>query len=181
MTPLPGVSNDETYHIAAFVNAANPATGQWSGRRTCSARPAADPAAVAWRYSAGATALAPPGVRPGISALAVANDRTLHGMAAGGGGGEWPGGWMPPVMNAPAQSRPVSVTLPQTTIPGSSNVTWVTSQDGRVYCLDADDGSVLWTSAVLGDAIQAGPGATLFDFGGQDDSIPRVQTTRSAL
>ena len=67
----------------------------------------------------------------------------------------WPADWMPLAMNAPSQARPTIVDA--TLGIGIPRAAFVSSQDGSVYCVNADTGQVLWTSPLLGDAVQAEP------------------------
>jgi outer membrane protein assembly factor BamB len=71
-------------------------------------------------------------------------------------------------MNAPAQSRPPVVPI---SLGGAAKVAFVSSQDGRVYALDADSGAQLWVSPVLGDMVQGGVAAEYTQFGADYDLI----------
>ena len=74
-------------------------------------------------------------------------------------------------MNAPAQERPPVVNFGAGAGPGgASKVTFVGSQDGRVYAVDADSGSQVWMSADLG-LIQAASAGILSHYGGSADLI----------
>ncbi|MGA7617197.1 MAG: PQQ-binding-like beta-propeller repeat protein [Thermoanaerobaculia bacterium] len=112
---------------------------------------------VRWIYNSGATALAPPTSYTAV--YSVSNDRRLHSMNVSVPGGDWPElapkEWKPPAMNAPAQGRTIIVPTTLFPISGSTRVTFVSSQDGHVYCFDADTGVRLWMSAQLGDMVQA--------------------------
>ena len=67
-----GLSNSTTYYYSAFVDNGS---GEYSARKTVSARPFDTSGATQWAYSTGASALAPPGIG---SIYGVANDRVLH-------------------------------------------------------------------------------------------------------
>lgn len=167
-TPLP---NGVTQNLAAFVNSSPTASGLWSPGFQLTARPSDVPPGIAWVFSSGASALAPPGILPGSSIFAVSNDRRMHCMTAGPDGGMWPPGWRPAVMNGPADARPATVSLPTTTIGGASLVTFLSSQDGHVYAIDSLTGAELWRSDKLGDAVTAAPSGLMTDFGHNFDLI----------
>jgi outer membrane protein assembly factor BamB len=166
--PLP---NGTTQNIAAFVNGSPAASGLWSSPVHVSARPFDTPAGVPWAFSTGASALAPPGVRPGTATYVVSNDRRLHCLTAGSGGGTWPPGWQPAVMNGPAEARPATVPFSSTTIGGASVVTFLSSLDGHVYAINSLTGAQLWRSSQLGDAVTAAPSGLLTDLGDRFDLI----------
>lgn len=169
-----GLTNTTTYYYAAFVDNGS---GVHSAARTTTGRPFDTSGAVTWAYHTGATAVAPPGIRPGaIGAGAIysfSNDRGLHAMNPTSAGGQWPRtspyGWQPMTMNAPAQNRPGIV--PTTVVPGASRVLFVGSQDGHVYAVNAQSGGVLWTSPDLGAMIQAAPTGMFTQFGGSWDLV----------
>ena len=91
-------------------------------------------------------------------------------MTATADGGFWPSTFAPPSLGAAAQGRPVVVHL-STAVAGVTDVAFVAAQDGRVYAFDAATGTSLWTSAVLGDLIQASPAAIFTAFGGGYDLL----------
>ena len=155
-----GVTNGTTYYYAAFVNNGS---GIYSSGDTVSARPFDTSGAVKWAYSTGASALTPPGIWPGAigtgAVLGVSNDRVLHAMNTTATGGDWPTNWKPLAMNGPSQARPWMVG-------GASREVFVASQDGHVYCVNADTGALLWTSPLLGDIVQGAPAAIFTAYGG---------------
>jgi outer membrane protein assembly factor BamB len=157
-------------NYAAFINSSPDASGLWSPALHVSAR-VSPIAGQPWIFSTGASALAPPGIRPGTSIFTVSNDRRLHCMEAGFWGGGWPPGWQPAVMNGPADARPATVSFPITTIGGASVVTFLSSQDGHVYAINSLTGAELWRSSQLGDAVIAAPSGLLTDFGNSYDQI----------
>jgi len=174
------LTNGTTYYYAAFVYNGS----AYSSGKTVAARPFDTTGAVKWAYSTGATALAPPGVNPGAvgagGVYAVSNDRNLHATNPSAAGGDWPraGGytWEPMAMNGPAQDRPAVV--PTELVSGADEVAFVGSQDGYVYAADAETGALLWTSASLGEVVQAAPSAMFTAYGGDYDLV--FAATRSA-
>ncbi|NLI48481.1 MAG: PQQ-binding-like beta-propeller repeat protein [Acidobacteria bacterium] len=174
------LTNGTTYYYAAFVYNGS----AYSSGKTVAARPFDTSGAVKWAYSTGATALAPPGVNPGAigagGVYAVSNDRNLHATNPSAAGGDWPraGGytWEPMAMNGPAQDRPAVV--PTALVSGADEVAFVGSQDGYVYAADAETGAPLWTSASLGEVVQAAPSAMFTAYGGAYDLV--FAATRNA-
>ena len=69
------------------------------------------------------------------------------------------------------QGRPTVLRLPVTRVGGADTLVLAGSQDGRVQAIDADTGALLWTSAVLGAAVQAAPAAAVSDFGGSENLV----------
>jgi outer membrane protein assembly factor BamB len=63
-------------------------------------------------------------------------------------------------MNAPSQARVpvVNLTVDIAGVPTAIRAGVVASQDGRVYLVNADTGALVWSSAVLGEMLQAAPG-----------------------
>lgn len=176
-----GLTNGTTYYYAAFVD---DGSGGYSAARRATGRPFDTSGPVKWAYSTGATAVAPPGLRPGAVGVGAvytfSNDRGLHGTNPTAAGGQWPRtapfAWQPMWMAAPAQSRPG--VLPTTLVPPASRVIFVGSQDGFVYAVNADTGAVLWTSPDLGALIQAAPSGMYTQYGGSWNLI--FVPTRSA-
>ena len=155
-----GLTNTTTYYYGIFADSG----GSFSVGKFTTGRPQDTSGAVKWVYITGATAMAP----PGIAVYAVSNDRVLHSMAPGAAGGDWPSGWIPFALNQPAQSRPPVVGV---SVGGASKVTFLGSQDGRVYAVDADTGSQVWASPSLGAMVQAAPAGMFSIFGGAFDLI----------
>ncbi len=155
------LTNDTTYYYSVFVDNGS---GEYSGRKTVSARPFDTSGNVTWAYSTGASALAPPGIG---SVYGVANDRVLHSMDTVGDG-TWPSGWTPLAMNGPAQSRPPIVPV---TLGGATKVAFLGSHDQRVYAADANSGQQLWMSPDLGALVQAAPAGMFTAFGGAYDLL----------
>jgi len=133
--------------------------------------------ATRWVYSSGASVLIPPGVG---SVYAVGNDRVLHGLIGGaGGGGAWPAGWTPWLTNAPSQSRPPVPSIP---IGPYSKEVFLGAQDGNVYAIDANGGALIWkTASPLGDMIQAAIGGIFTAYGGAFDLLVAGTRNSSAV
>jgi hypothetical protein len=167
------ITNDATYFYSVFVDGG----GSYSSGQFVSGRPQATSGAVKWAYNTSASAVVPAGLRLAVGGVpgavyTVSNDRALHATTLGPAGGHWPSGWMPLLMNAPSQSRPIPVNFPTFTVNGVSKVVYITSQDGRVYVADALTGALLRsTASPLGDAIQHSPGGMFRDFGGAYDVL----------
>ena len=153
--------NSTTYFYSVFVDNG---AGEYSARKTVSARPFDTSGNVTWAYSTGASALAPPGIG---AVYGVANDRVLHSMDTVGTG-TWPSGWSPLAMNGPAQSRPPIVPV---AVGGATKVAFLGSHDQRVYAVDADSGQQLWMSPDLGAMVQAAPAGIFTGFGGAFDLL----------
>jgi outer membrane protein assembly factor BamB len=114
---------------------------------------------VRWAYSTRAVSMAPPALRfsGGKSFVyAVSNDSILHAMQGGQAvtGGQWPTGWIPFVLGAPAQSRPPVLSIPVG--PLANGAALLGSQDGQVYAVDAVNGSLGWKTPVA-SMVQAAP------------------------
>jgi hypothetical protein len=155
------LTNGTTYHYSVFVDNGS---GEYSARKTVSARPFDTSGNVAWAYSTGASALAPPGIG---SVYGVANDRVLHSMNTVGTG-TWPAGWSPLAMNGPAQNRPPIVPV---SVGGATKVAFLGSHDRRVYAVNADTGQQIWSSPDLGAMVQAAPAGMFTAFGGSVDLL----------
>jgi outer membrane protein assembly factor BamB len=153
--------NAQDYRYAAFVeNASGSSSAPTLGAGRPDVTTGVQPR---WAFGTAASSLTPVGILPARAYLTASNDRALHAMRSGAGGGMWPSGYRPYLMNAPAQGRPTLVSL---TLGPALRVAFVGSQDGRVYALDADTGNELWRSAVLGAAVQAAPSIVATVFGG---------------
>jgi hypothetical protein len=126
---------------------------------------------VKWGYSTGALSTTAPSLRVGPigtgEVLAVSNDRFAHGTNPTTLGGDWPRtgsfSWVPLAMNGPVQSR--SPLVPTTVVPGTGLVSFLASQDGTVYAVNAYTGQLLWRSAVWGEVLQGAPAGTFTAFG----------------
>ncbi|GEM_PF-4111192 len=150
-----GLTDGTTVHYAAFVDRGS---GNFSAPKKTKGRPFDHvPGPVKWAYSTGLTTMAPPGIRfsGGVATVfAVSNDKVLHSMYGGAGGGDWPPAWKPYPFKEPAQARPPVVSF---TIGSATNgAALIGSQDGSVYVIDADNGSEAWKSTIAG-TVQAAP------------------------
>jgi outer membrane protein assembly factor BamB len=154
------------------------ATGVYSSGMLVSGRPQNTTSAGAgfntrWIFNTNASALAPPGVRQAV--YATSNDRYLNSMAwgngAGGGAGTpgtWPTSpsiWKPFIMNGPAQARPPIVATSAVT-GGSGKYVFLASQDGHIYCVDANTGAQIWQSTAPSDYFQGAANGMFSVFGG---------------
>ncbi len=166
VSTIPAAPNFTTYFYSAFVfNGVD----KYSLATPSSGRPE-DTLAVTnpleWIYSTGATTLTPPSVGPDL-AYAVSNDTVLHSMSSADG--DWPAGWRPfQRMEAPAQGRPSIIPLP---LAGANKVIFPDSQDGHVYAVDAETGSLLWRKALTLDDVQASLSGMFSAFGGAHDLV----------
>jgi outer membrane protein assembly factor BamB len=160
-----GLTNGTHYYYAAFVG---DGAGTYSVPRQVTGRPQDVSGASQWVFNTGATALTPPGIG---SVYGVSNDRCLHSMTAGSTGGMWPTGWSPMAMNAPAQERPPVINFGSGAGPGgASKVTFLGSQDGLVYAINAETGVGIWQSADYG-MVQASPAGIFTHYGGVADLV----------
>jgi glucose/arabinose dehydrogenase/outer membrane protein assembly factor BamB len=142
------LADGTTYYYSAFVNLSG---GGLSAGRFAKGRPFdTTTGPVKWAYSTGATALAPPGV--GAHVLGVSNDRVVHAMLRGAGGGSWPAGFTPRLLGAAVQTRPPLVDAGL--VSGHPNLAFLAAQDGVVYAVDADTGALVWQSPTLGESLQ---------------------------
>jgi outer membrane protein assembly factor BamB len=161
-----GISNDTTYYYAIFVEHSPGNFVPGPGKRV-KARPFDTSGPVKWAYSTAASSMATPGLRFfGGSAYvyAVSNDKILHAMRGGVGGGDWPAGWKPHVLGAPAQARPPVLGFAVGASP--QGVALLGSQDGSVYAVNAETGALEWSRAI-GSMVQAAPAGN-FKGGGWD-------------
>lgn len=173
---LASLTNGTEYRYGAFVRAPD---GTYSGARFSLGTPFETSGRVKWTYKTGASVLTAPAVNSiGLenNLLVGSNDRVLHAALLGvsAPAGEWPRGFTPVLLNAPAQARPLVV--PRMTgvfplFPTVENAVFVGGQDGRVYAVDADTGTPIWATEVLADAIQAGLGGMFVAFGGSANRL----------
>ena len=118
-------------------------------------RPDGDPPDESWAFGTWQSALGTPALYPGVSYVAVSNDRRVYGMTPGAAGGSWPAGFIPPAMNEPSQSG--ATFLPTTAALGSPALI-ISSTDGRVYAFSASNGASLWSiTPVLAPSLIAKP------------------------
>jgi outer membrane protein assembly factor BamB len=173
-----GLNDGDDYFYAIFVEHA---TGFTPGKRV-KARPFDTSGPVKWAYSTGAASMSPPGLRfSGGSATvyAVSNDSILHSVRGGQTGGDWPAGWTPYALGAPAQSRPPVLGF---AVGASANgVALLGSQDGRVYAINAVNGTEEWVRPI-GSMVQAGPAGNFrgFDPGALDFVLVGTRNSSSS-
>ncbi len=162
------LSNDLTYRFSAFVKGSSDAS--WSARKTTWARPFDSAGNVKWAYTTGASAMVQPGNNQATGAssvLFVSNDRVLHSAVSGTTGGQWPSGFVPQAMNAPSQAWPGVVPGMSAIVTGGADrVAFIPSQDGYLYARNVATGASIWSTALLGDALQGGVAGIFERFGG---------------
>ena len=137
---------------------------------------------VRWANNLGTMSLAPVGSGQGVVHV-VAQDSVLYSFVKGTTGGSWPGPlspsnppfplqWTPfGFMAAPAQGRPS--TYPAAIGPANS-VVFLSSQDGQVYAIDAEEGgngAGPWTSPLLGSTVIGHVSGMFGIFGGTTNAI----------
>ncbi len=148
-------ANGTKYHYAIFVEYGG---AMFTAGKFLRARPFNSlPGPVKWAYSTGATSMAPPGLRFFAGAAyvyAVSNDGVLHSMNGDGTGGDWPAGWIPFALGAPAQARPPIV--PFAVGGATSGAAFVGAQNGVVYAVDAVSGMEEWSQSIA-SMVQAAP------------------------
>src|SRR3990172_242660 len=147
--------------------------GDFSVRRTVMGRPFDNTTGkVKWAYATGATSMAPVGIRvlAGIaSAYIVSNDSLVHALrsAPAPPGGQWLPNAKPSTLGAPSQVRPpvVHFNVGSGAAAAVNGAAFVTSQDGNLYALDADEMDPVWVQSV-GEEVQAGAAGIFAAFGG---------------
>ena len=171
--------NDLTYTYGAFVH---DGIGTYSKGQRLDARPFDTTGNVKWAYSTAAASMASPGLRFSggtATVYAVSNDNILHAIQGGAGidGGTWPVGWIPHRLGGPAQARPPVVAF---TVGSATNgVAFLGSQDGKVYAINADDGSKTW-SKTIATMVQAAPGGNFVAYDVAAKDLVLVGTRNSA-
>ncbi len=147
--------NGTKYHYAIFVEYG---AAMFTAGKFLRARPFNSlPGPVKWAYSTGAASMAPPGLRffAGVAYVyAVSNDGVLHSVNGDGTGGDWPAGWIPFALGAPAQARPPVV--PFAVGGATSGAAFVGAQNGVVYAVDAVSGMEEWSQSIA-SMVQAAP------------------------
>lgn len=175
-----GIVLGTTYYYAAFsTDGVTPSVPLYARVRPDSS------AQVKWLYGTGASALTAPSILPGATgsgaAYTVSNDRYFHSFSNGvdtsAGAGLWPGVFAPLGMNRGSQARPP--VLNTSVVPGSSRVSFISSQDGFVYAVDAQTGAQKWNSVQLGDGVQGSVAAMFAAFGGIRDILIAGSRTTS--
>ena len=172
----PGLNNDQLYGYAIFVEDSG---GGLTPPQYVKARPFAV-GTRRWGYSTGAASLAAPGLRfqtPDSFVYAVSNDSILHSMVGGLSGGMWPGLWTPRALGAPAQTRPPVVGFAVGS-PAVDPAAFLGAQDGKIYAVNAVDGTITWTTSI-GPMVQAAPAGHFSAYlGGAHDLV--ITGTRAA-
>lgn len=172
-----GAPNGTMLYFAAYST--DTTTSTTTGGRLAKASGMDTTGNIKWTYFTTASSLTAPGV--GSTPIFVSNDRVLH--AATVSAGVWPttpSVYAPFSMNAPSQARP---SVPTVTISGTpTKVVYLGSQDGNVYCVNANSGNQIWkTSSALapaGSLIQAAPTGMFTTYGGAFDIL--IAATRNA-
>ena len=152
--PDGSLTNGTTYYYGAYVDEGG---GVDTPGKCVMGRPFDTSAIVKWSYTTGATSLAPPGLRfsGGLaSVFVVSNDSIAHSMEAGDLGGSWPTLWKPYVLGGVAQSRPPAVGFAVGS--AAQGAAFLGAQDGQVYAVNAEDGSLAWKRMVA-TMVQAAP------------------------
>jgi hypothetical protein len=129
-------SNGTVQNYSAFANSG---ANVYSAKASVSGLPQATAGNWKWNFSTPASALAPPIQGRGLGVFVPSNDRGFYALAIGTAGGHWKSGYLPAVMNAPAQSSPIVMLAADTGLP--HDATFLGSQDGHVYCFDAATGA----------------------------------------
>jgi hypothetical protein len=159
---------DTAYCYTVFVRKAG-----WGQGRIVKARPFDASGPVKWAYATGATAVVPPTVgKYGI--LAMSNDRTIHEITRGAGGGVWPADWVPRPLTGVAHSRsPIVPFGAGVLVSGADSVLFAADDAGDVHAVDAKNGSAIWgpVAPLPGATITGAPGAILQQYGGPRDLI----------
>ena len=158
---LTGLTNGTKYYFKCYVVSGSNA----SGGKQISATPISS-TTKPWNYATNSTTLMPPSVLNGVVFFAN-NTRELHGLDYTNG--LWHGSsWIPFLTNGAIQDRTPIVDY---TIGSASRVIFLSSQDGRVYAVNADNSQSLWSSSVLGDMLQGAPAGCFTQFGASHDYI----------
>ncbi len=161
---LGGLTNGKTYYFTCFVVSGDQSS---AGRRL-----AVVPRNVTnqpWNYATSSTTLMPSGVYINLAYFGN-NSREFHGLDASDG--TWHGNsWTPILTNGPIQDRAPIVPY---NLNGASMVVFFSSQDGRVYAVDADTSNVLWISDVLGNMIEGAPAGSFTQYNADYDYIYAV-------
>jgi hypothetical protein len=164
---ITGLELDRNYCYAVFARRG----AAWSPGRLVKGRPFdATTGPVKWAYATGATAVVPPTIGPnGI--VAVSNDRSVHSLTRGSGGGDWPPSWVPPALLGVANSRSPIVPFGPTSsfFPGKS-IFFTTDDTGTAFAIDSLTGQIEWTSTPsVQTTITGAPGAILTNGGNPGD------------
>jgi WD40 repeat protein len=161
-----GLLLDTAYCYSVFVKV----SGVYSPGRTVKARPFDSTAGpVKWAYATGGTAVAAPTVS-GVGILAMSNDRTVHALTRGSGGGEWPASWVPTELNGVAHSRSPVVPL-LVPLGSASTVLFAADDAGFVHAVDAATGQRPWPARGPHLRMTGAPGGMFIQFNGNRDLL----------
>jgi hypothetical protein len=168
--PHPGLVLDTAYCYSVFVRAGS----TWSGGRTVKARPFnAETGPVKWAYSTGATSVVPPVVGK-FGILVMSNDRTVHAITRGAGGGTWPASWVPRNLTGVAHSRsPIVPFGTGSVVYAGSSVLFASDDAGDVHAFDTETGAPKRAPVKpsANATITGAPGALLAQYGGVRDLV----------
>jgi hypothetical protein len=165
--PDTGLVNDTKYYYSAWVRNG---PGNDSPVSNVKGRPFDHTLGkVKWALHTEMTAMTQPGIqiRAGTSAIYVpTNSGLLLALQGGSSGGMWLPGAMPVQLGLPSQSRPPVVPFPVGISPNDApnGAAFVSSQDGSVYALDAEDLGPVWTANV-GQSLQGAAAGIFTGFG----------------
>jgi hypothetical protein len=155
---------DTAYCYSVFVKPT--AVGPYSPGRTVKARPFDTTAGpVKWAYATGATAVVPPTVAHDCIA-AMSNDRSVHCLERGIGGGTWPSSFVPEVLNGVVHSRSPVVPL-ATAVKGANALLFTGDDSGEVNAINTLNGQVAWgPTSFTSSMITGAPGGFFVQWGG---------------
>lgn len=155
------LTNGTTHFYGAYVDEGG---GVYTTGPCVMGRPFDTTGVVKWGYSTGATSLATPGLRFSAGSAyvdAVSNDRIVHSMEGGALGGSWPAPWKPYVLGGVAQARPPVVGFAVGS--AAQGAAFLGAQDGQVYAVNAEDGTLAWNQTVA-TMLQAAPAGHFFAY-----------------
>ncbi len=145
-----------TRDSVAIPGAANPSAPHYSFGTTATLTTVAGGGANKnWSYKTAGTALAPPGLDPGNKLVVASNDGNLHSMSTGNGARNYKPTGLTGTTGGPVQSRPAVISQGDTQVADCDPVTlgnqpcdvsYVGSNDGRVYAFDAISGQLIWST-----------------------------------
>jgi hypothetical protein len=168
-----GLADNTKYFYSAFVNDGF----NFSLKRTVTGRPFNNTVGkVKWAFSTGFTAMAQAGVRilGGLSSVyVVSNGGHVFALNGGANGGQWLANAKPYLMGGPSQVRPpvVHFSVGTGALTAPNGAAFVTSQDGNVYALDADELDTVWTAPVGEQVLGAATGMFSGFFAGAPNKI----------
>ncbi|MBI3663804.1 MAG: PQQ-binding-like beta-propeller repeat protein [Acidobacteria bacterium] len=144
-----------------ITGAAIPAAPHYSfGAGTTTTTGAGGGASKNWSYKTAGTALAPPGLNPGNKVIAASNDNNLHSMSTSTGARNYKPTGSTGTTGGAVQSRPAVIAQGDTQLadcdagtPGNQpcDISFVGSNDGRVYAFNAITGQLIWSTPAPGN------------------------------